>query len=210
MSNIARWRSKEWEVSASGVKTLEDLQFSWEQQADNNSSTEDTALTNERGMKLFPLSFKTVLHAGTGTDVRQEIESWKELVTKTGILYLGGVPLGPKLQLRKVAVSGVKINNSGRMLYAELSLSFKEYDEDTTSVPDETSTSAQDVAPSPTDVDDLAPANKAMESAPVVAPATGTYVYPEGSETASQIEELSGNRAKVNGKWVDVGQISMA
>lgn len=209
MSILAKWRSKIWNVDSSGIKTIEDLAFSYEQQADNNSSTEDTALTNERGTKLFPLTFKTVLHAGAGVDVRQEIESWQEQVTKTGILYINGLPLGPKLQLRKVAVSGVKLDNKGRMLYAVLNFTFKEYDEDTTSVP-ETSSSAEDVGPSPTDVADLAPPNKDVENAPIITPQTGSYVYPNGSENAAEITEMKGNKAKVNGQWVDVGQMSMA
>lgn len=209
MATLAKWRNMTWAVDSEGIKTIENLAFSYEQQADNNSSTEDTALTNERGMKLFPLSFTTVLHSGTGVDVRQEIEKWKEQVTKTGIFYLNGLPLGPKVQLRKVAVSGVKIDNKGRMLYASLGLTFKEYDEDTTSVP-ETSSSAEDVGPSPTDVADLTPVNQDVNNAPVVAPSTGTYVYPSGSENAAQITEIKGNKAKINGEWQDISKVSMA
>ena len=90
--------------------------------------TEGKKTTNERGTELFPLSFTTVLHSGAGVDVWAEIQSWKALVTKVNYFYLGGKKLGPKLQLRKVAVSNTKVDGKGRLLLATLSFTFKEYD----------------------------------------------------------------------------------
>lgn len=139
MATMAKWGSKTWAVSAKKVVTLEGLSFSYTQVADNNTSTEEKKTTNERGTDLFPLSFTTVLHSGAGVDVRKEIESWEKLVTKVNYFYLGGKKLGPKLQLRKVSVSNVKIDDMGRMRLATLSFEFKEYDPDTTSVPVSTS-----------------------------------------------------------------------
>lgn len=134
MATMAKWGSKSWTVSSKQVLALEGLTFSFQQVADNNTSTEENKATNERGTELFPLSFTTVLHSGAGVDVRAEIESWQSLVTKVNYFYLGGKKLGPKLQLRKVAVSNVKLDNLGRMRLATLSFEFKEYDENTTSV----------------------------------------------------------------------------
>lgn len=139
MATMAKWGSKTWAVSAKKVVALEGLSFSYTQVADNNTSTEEKKTTNERGTDLFPLSFTTVLHSGAGVDVRKEIESWEKLVTKVNYFYLGGKKLGPKLQLRKVSVSNVKIDDMGRMRLATLSFEFKEYDPDTTSVPVSTS-----------------------------------------------------------------------
>lgn len=134
MATMAKWGSKTWAVSPKKVVALEGLAFSYSQVADNNTSTEEKKTTNERGIDLFPLSFTTVLHSGAGVDVRAEIESWKALVTKVNYFYLGGKKLGPKLQLRKVSVSNIKIDDMGRMRLATLSFEFKEYDPDTTSV----------------------------------------------------------------------------
>jgi len=100
MATMAKWGSKTWAVSQKKVVALEGLAFSYSQVADNNTSTEEKKTTNERGTDLFPLSFTTVLHSGAGVDVRAEIESWKELVTKVNYFYLGGKKLGPKLQHR--------------------------------------------------------------------------------------------------------------
>lgn len=134
MATMAKWGPKTWAVTPQKVAALEGLAFSYSQVADNNASTEEKKTTNERGVDLFPLSFTTVLHSGAGVDVRAEIESWKALVTKVYYFYLGGKKLGPKLQLRKVGVGNVKIDDMGRMRLATLSFEFKEYDPDTTSV----------------------------------------------------------------------------
>lgn len=129
MATMAKWGSKTWEVSSKKILALEGLSFSYEQAADDNTSTEDKKTTNERGTELFPLSFSTTLHSGAGVDVRKEIESWEKLVTKVNTFYLNGKRLGPsKLQLRKVSVGDVTLDDFGRMRLAKLSLEFKEYD----------------------------------------------------------------------------------
>ena len=66
MPTMAQWGSKKWAVSSKQVVALEGLAFSYEQVADENTSTEDKKTTNERGTELFPLSFTTVLHSGAG------------------------------------------------------------------------------------------------------------------------------------------------
>lgn len=135
MSQIAKWGKKTWNVSAVKVQGVEDLNFSFTQTADNNTSTEENKLTNQRGKELFPLKFSTVLCAGAGTpDIRAEIEDWQSLVTKVDYFFLGGKQLGPALQLRKVSVSDIQLDNRGNILIAKLSFEFKEYDQETSSV----------------------------------------------------------------------------
>ena len=96
MPTMAQWGSKKWAVSSKQVVALEGLAFSYEQVADENTSTEDKKTTNERGTELFPLSFTTVLHSGAGVDVWAEIQSWKALVTKVNYFYLGAEAPAPK------------------------------------------------------------------------------------------------------------------
>ena len=99
MPTMAQWGSKKWAVSSKQVVALEGLAFSYEQVADENTSTEDKKTTNERGTELFPLSFTTVLHSGAGVDVWAEIQSWKALVTKVNYFYLGGKGVKPGVDL---------------------------------------------------------------------------------------------------------------
>jgi len=183
MATMAKWGSKTWAVSSKKVLALEGLAFSYTQVADNNTSTEDKKTTNERGTELFPLSFTTVLHSGAGVDVRAEIESWKKLVTKVNYFYLGGKKLGPKLQLRKVAVSEVKLDNLGRIRLATLSFEFKEYDKDTTSV--KVSTSALKVKAKTASKKVKKTTNKAVKKATTKSIKVGSRVKPTGKTYAT-------------------------
>ena len=183
MATMAKWGSKTWAVSSKKVLALEGLAFSYTQVADNNTSTEDKKTTNERGTELFPLSFTTVLHSGAGVDVRAEIESWKKLVTKVNYFYLGGKKLGPKLQLRKVAVSNTKLDNLGRIRLATLSFEFKEYDKDTTSV--KVSTSALKVKAKTASKKVKKTTNKAVKKAATKSIKVGSRVKPTGKTYAT-------------------------
>lgn len=183
MATMAKWGPKTWAVTPQKVVALEGLAFSYSQVADNNTSTEEKKTTNERGTDLFPLSFTTVLHSGAGVDVRAEIESWKKLVTKVNYFYLGGKKLGPKLQLRKVSVNNVKLDDFGRMRLATLSFEFKEYDPDTTSV--KVSTSALKVGASTSAKSAKKTENKAVEKAATKTITVGCYVRPTGQKYAT-------------------------
>ena len=133
---IAKWGRKEWSVSRSSVLNISDMSFSFTQTADNNTSTEENKLTNQRGKELFPLKFSTVLYAGAGVDVRAEIKDWESLVTNVNYFYLGGELLGPALQLRKVSVTDVKTDETHNFVTKEQiekwnsSSKQMEYDED--------------------------------------------------------------------------------
>lgn len=183
MATMAKWGPKTWAVTPQKVVALEGLAFSYSQVADNNTSTEEKKTTNERGTDLFPLSFTTVLHSGAGVDVRAEIESWKKLVTKVNYFYLGGKKLGPKLQLRKVSVSNVKIDDFGRMRLATLSFELEEYDPDTTSV--KVSTSALKVGASTSAKSAKKTENKAVAKAEAKTITVGCYVRPTGQKYAT-------------------------
>lgn len=183
MATMAKWGPKTWAVTPQKVVALEGLAFSYSQVADNNTSTEEKKTTNERGTDLFPLSFTTVLHSGAGVDARAEIESWKKLVTKVNYFYLGGKKLGPKLQLRKVSVNNVKLDDFGRMRLATLSFEFKEYDPDTTSV--KVSTSALKVGASTSAKSAKKTENKAVAKAEAKTITVGCYVRPAGQKYAT-------------------------
>lgn len=227
MATMAKWGSKTWAVSTKQVVALQGLSFSYTQVADNNTSTEEKKTTNERGTELFPLTFTTVLHSGAGVDVRAEIESWEALVTKVNYFYLGGKALGPKLQLRKVAASDIKLDDLGRMRLATLSFEFKEYDPDTTSV--KVSTSALNVKASTSSKSQVKTENAAVKSAAKKTISVGAYVKPTGaryatgetipgwvkerSHVVSQIKEsqnkvLLGHPSGIN-SWVYLSEVTL-
>ena len=201
MATMAKWGSKTWAVSTKKVVALEGLSFSYSQVADNNTSTEEKKTTNERGTDLFPLSFTTVLHSGAGVD--------------------------PKLQLRKVSVSNVKIDDMGRMRLATLSFEFKEYDPDTTSV--KVSTSALNVKASTSAKSTKKTENKQVAKAEKKTIKVGDRVRPTGqkyatgqkipgwvkerSHVVSQIKEsqnkvLLGHPSGIN-SWVYLSEVTL-
>ena len=226
MATMAKWGSKTWAVSAKKVVTLQGLSFSYSQVADNNSSTEDKKPTNERGTELFPLSFTTTLHSGAGVDVRKEIESWEKLVTKVNYFYLGGKKLGPMLQLRKVAVSDLKLDDLGRIRLATLSFEFKEYDEDTTSV--KVDTSALKVKASTSSKSQKKTTNKAVKKAATKTIKVGDYVKPTGKKYATgqtipgwvkerkhKVSQIKGDRVLLGhpsgiNSWVYKSEVTLA
>lgn len=226
MATMAKWGSKTWAVSAKKVVALEGLSFSFAQVADENTSTEEKKTTNERGTELFPLSFTTTLHSGAGVDVRAEIESWQKLVTKVNYFYLGGKKLGPKLQLRKVSVDGVKLDDLGRMRLATISFEFKEYDPDTTSV--KVSTSALNVKASTSSKSQKKTTNTAVKKAAKKTVKVGDYVKPTGKKYATgqtipnwvkqrthKVSQIKGNKVLLGhpsgiNSWVYLSEVTLA
>lgn len=226
MATMAKWGSKTWAVSTSKVLALEGLSFSYTQVADNNTSTEEKKTTNERGTELFPLSFTTVLHSGAGVDVRAEIESWKAQVTKVNYFYLNGKKLGPKLQLRKVNVDNVTLDNLGRMRLATLSFEFKEYDPDTTSV--KVGTSALNVKASTSEKAQKKTTNTAAKKAETKTIKVGDYVKPTGKlyvtgetipawvkQRSHKVSQIKGNKVLLGSpgginSWVYLSQVTLA
>lgn len=212
MATMAKWGPKTWAVSSQKVVALQGLSFSYAQVADNNASTEEKKTTNERGTELFPLSFTTTLHSGAGVDVRAEIESWQKLVTQVNYFYLGGKKLGPKLQLRKVAVSDVKTDDFGRMRLATLSFEFKEYDPDTSSV--KVSTSALNVKASTSAKSQKKTTNTAVQKAETKTIKVGDYVKPTGKKYATGqtipnwVKERSHKVSQIKGDRVLLGSPS--
>ncbi len=227
MATMAKWGPKTWAVSSKKVVALEGLNFSYSQVADNNTSTEEKKTTNERGTELFPLSFTTTLHSGAGVDVRAEIESWQALVTKVNYFYLGGKKLGPKLQLRKVAVSNTKLDDLGRIRLATLSFEFKEYDPDTTSVK-ATSTSALNVKAATSEKAQKKKTNTAVKKAKKKSVKVGDYVKPTGKKYATgqtipqwvkerkhKVSQIKGDRVLLGhpsgiNSWVYLSEVSLA
>lgn len=226
MATMAKWGPKTWAVSSQKVVALQGLSFSYAQVADNNASTEEKKTTNERGTELFPLSFTTTLHSGAGVDVRAEIESWKKLVTQVNYFYLGGKKLGPKLQLRKVAVSDVKTDDLGRMRLATLSFEFKEYDPDTSSV--KVSTSALNVKASTSAKSQKKTTNTAVQKAETKTIKVGDYVKPTGKKYATgqtipnwvkershKVSQIKGDRVLLGSpsginSWVYLSEVTLA
>lgn len=205
MGVMAKWRDRRFEVSPTRITAIKDLSWGYEQISEVAEDAEGTPKTNQRGLKLFQLSGTLPLVAAAGVDVRKEIEVWRDLVTKAGYVYLGGKPLGPIVQLTKVSVSGVQLDDFGRMLTATLGLTFAEYDRQTATVVDN---SAYALGASPDEKKEKRPGNPGMKAAETVKMGVGsrvkivTEVYATGGtipawvrDTVHVISRIDGEKA---------------
>lgn len=208
MAVMAKWRDMTFEVSTNKVNAVEDLSFSYEQIADNNKDAEGTPKTNQRGTNLFPLSCSVSLNAAAGVNVRAEITKWQKLVTKTGYFYLQGKKLGPVVQLRKVSVSGIILDDLGRMRVAKLSFTFKEYDKKTTSVID---TSALKVGAKKSTKAEKKPTNKQAASSKKQTIKVGSMVkitgkkYATGQKIPDWVKKKSHKVSQIKGEKALLG-----
>lgn len=128
MGIMGFWGSETWEISPSKIKALAELSTSYTLKAQANNDTSGTPPINTTGKELQPVRFSWNLYAVAGVSVRQEVTHWGELVGEKNPLYIGGDRFGPALmQLQQVDVSNVTIDNRGRWLSAQISISLMEF-----------------------------------------------------------------------------------
>lgn len=208
MATMAKWGSKTWAVSSKKVVALEGLGFSYTQIADGDPPKKATKAT-KRGVELVTFTFTTMLHSAAGVDVRSEIASWEKLVTQVNRLYINGKKMGPKLQLRKVTVTDVKMDDLGRMRTAKLSFEFKEYDKGTTSVV--VKNSATGVVSAAIDKVQKKVQNTSVKKAATKTVKVGDYVKPTGKKYATGekipawVKQRKHKVSKIKGKKVLLG-----
>ena len=128
---MAYWNGMTWGVSRKQIAYLESLTTSFSIETNTNADKEGKSPTEEVANSLIEISLDTTYRVETGTrDVRGMIETWRNLVGKTGPLIIGSSAFGPdKLQLQKVGVSEVQIDATGYIRAVKLSFNFKEYSE---------------------------------------------------------------------------------
>ena len=74
----------------------------------------------------MPFTFDVDVHAGAGVNPQSEYESWCSLIKKTGVLYLHGRRFGRETRLTDVSLSGVQLDDFGRIRFATIGLTFEE------------------------------------------------------------------------------------
>lgn len=182
MAVIAKWRTKRWEVTPKKVLTLSGLSTSYELKAETNTDLEDSPATNERGRKLVPLSFTTELNAALGVNVEAEIKEWEQLVGQSDFFYLSGKKFGPKLQLKRIDLSDVLLDDFGRMHRAKLGMSFEEITEEKKATGTGT---ALTVGPSSATKAEVKPTNASLQKASSTSLKVGSKVKITGTNYAT-------------------------
>ena len=119
MAVMAKWRNKTFEVSTKKVNPLKNFSTSTTIKSDDSKSKKKTT-------ELVPFTFDVDVHAGAGVNPQSEYESWCSLIKKTGVLYLHGRRFGRETRLTDVSLSGVQLDDFGRIRFATIGLTFEE------------------------------------------------------------------------------------
>lgn len=114
---FARWGKKTWKVTADKINTLSDAAWSDEWDAKKKARLASEAVFE------FPL-YKDLMPK---LDLASEIRSWRNLIGKSGYLYLGGTLFGTqkKYRLTNVDVSNVELIR-GEIVHCDIELTFTE------------------------------------------------------------------------------------
>lgn len=134
----AKWGNKGFLVDTDKIVPLYGLSTGFSRKADTNNDTSGTPTTNTRGLELQTISLSTTYLAAAGIDVRAQIDDWKKQFGLRYPLEINGKQFGPKLlELDGVSFNDIQLDNRGRFLSAECSITLVEY------VPPETTVSSK-------------------------------------------------------------------
>ena len=132
---MAQWGSKGFLVSPGKIVPLSTISTAYVLKSESNNDTSGTPPTNTRGLELEEIKLETTYLTAAGVDPRGQVEEWKSLIGDTNPLYIQGKRFGPKLlQLKQVSVQNVLLDNAGRFLSVDLSISLQEYTPPSTKV----------------------------------------------------------------------------
>src|SRR5690554_3856033 len=113
---IASFKNKVFQVSGNKKYLLDGLAWSSALDTESQEKIKSKPSTYIKGTALSPLSFTIPLFASLGIDVRKEIESWEDILSKQSpdIFILGTKPIGKnKWLLKSVGVSDTDIDGNG-------------------------------------------------------------------------------------------------
>ena len=126
MAVMAKWRNKTFEVSRKKVNPLKNFSTSTTIKGDDSKS-------KKKKTELVPFTFDIDVHANAGVNPQKEYESWCSLIKSTGVLYLHGRRFGRETRLKEVSLSGVIMDDYGRIRFATIGLTFEEVNKKETS-----------------------------------------------------------------------------
>ena len=139
----AQWGSKGFLVSPSKVVPLLNVGTGYARKSDTNEDTSGTPTTNTRGLELQTITLETRYLAGAGVDPRAQMEDWKKQFGQRHPLYINGQLFGPKLlELDSVDFSNILLDNLGRFLQVDVSITLVEYVPPTTTVSSKNATTS--------------------------------------------------------------------
>lgn len=131
----AKWGNKGFIISPNKIVPLLNLGTGFARKSDTNNDTSGQPTTNTRGLELQTITLETRYVASAGVDPRSQIEEWKAQFGKRYPLYINGKQFGPDLlELDKVDISNIQIDNRGRFISVDIAVTLVEYVPPTTTI----------------------------------------------------------------------------
>lgn len=128
MAKMAKWKGKTFQVSRKSVTAIEGMSVTYAlKENEANKKKEKKHASKKKKLDPIEITIQTTLNANAGVNVKKEIKSWKKLIGSIDYIKIGGEKFGPKMQLKKVSVSNIVIDDRGRFRAAEMSLNFQQY-----------------------------------------------------------------------------------
>lgn len=116
------------QVSPSKIIPITSISTGFARQSDTGNDTSGKATTNTKGMELQQVQIDTSYVAGMGVDPRAMIDSWRARFGRRYPLYIGGKKFGANFfELESVDVGNIVLNNAGKFLQVDLSITLTEY-----------------------------------------------------------------------------------
>lgn len=132
---LAKWGNKGFLISPSKIVPLLDLTTGFSRKEDTTNDTSGQPTTNTRGLELQTIQLETRYVAAAGVDPRLQIEDWRKQFGQRWPLIINGQQFGPDLlELDSVDIFNVKMDNRGRFISVDMSITLVEYVPPTTTV----------------------------------------------------------------------------
>jgi hypothetical protein len=120
MAEMGSWGDKIFEVTQNRILPFKDFTTSAELKADNSVS-------KKKNLELEKVTLTVLCMMETGADPGAEYITWRALIGQSHFLYMNGTMwTSYPLKLKKVTLGGTKMDDFGRIHYAELNLEFEE------------------------------------------------------------------------------------
>jgi len=132
MGVMAKWGPMTFEVAPQKITSLTGFKTSFKLKSDANNDTSGTPPTNTRGRELESVQFNVKYVRAAGTEPRSQMGTWRSLIGKVHVLYVGGKAWGAaNFQLETVELANVVWDSNGNMLEAEVAITLTEYTKST-------------------------------------------------------------------------------
>ena len=118
--SMAKWGSRKFVINTKKANPISSFSTSSEAKASDSKS-------KKKKTEIETVTFTEACHSAAGVDPMKEYYTWRGEIGNANQLYIGGSQFKSNpLKLKKVSLSNVKMDDIGRVRYADIALTFEE------------------------------------------------------------------------------------